>query len=112
MKKALLLLAASAFATASFAQTTPTTEVKERDNGTKKIVTTDANGETSVTKTGKTNVGAALENTADAAGNVASKTGEKASRIFKKGKKKTQKPGYKVGKKLRQQTNKLEKKTE
>jgi len=66
MKKALLLLAACAFTTAAFAQT-PETEVKVRDNGTKKVVT----------KTGKTNVGAALENTADAAGNVAKKAGHK-----------------------------------
>ena len=68
MKKALLLLAACAFTTAAFAQT-PETEVKVRDNGTKKVVT----------KTGKTNVGAALENTVDAAGNVAKKAGRKSS---------------------------------
>ena len=60
MKKALLLLASFAFTTAAFAQTTPTTEVKVRDNGTKKTVTT----------TGKTNVGQAIENTTDAAGNM------------------------------------------
>ncbi|GAB3636515.1 hypothetical protein GCM10027422_21050 [Hymenobacter arcticus] len=67
MKKVILLLVTCAFATTAFAQTTPETEVKVRDNGTKKVVT----------KTGKTNVGAALENTADAAGNVAKKTGRK-----------------------------------
>lgn len=75
MKKITLLLAACAFATASMAQTTPTTEVKVRDNGTKKIVTTKGDAVT-VTKTGKTNVGKALENTADAAGNVAKKAGK------------------------------------
>ena len=53
MKNAILLLAACAFTTASFAQT-PTTEVKTRDNGTKKIVTEHGNTKT-VTKTGKTN---------------------------------------------------------
>lgn len=79
MKKVFLLLAACAFTTAAIAQTTPTTEVKTRDNGTKKVVT----------KTGKTNVGAALENTADAAGNVAKKTGRK----IKHG---TQKMGHKA----------------
>ena len=66
MKKVILLLAACAFTTVSFAQTTPTTEVKVRDNGTKKVVT----------KTGKTNVGQALENTADAAGNLVEKGGD------------------------------------
>ena len=79
MKKVILLLVTCAFATAAFAQT-PETEVKVRNNGTKKVVT----------KTGKTNVGAALENTADAAGNVAKKAGhgikhgtQKASRKLK-----------------------------
>ena len=90
MKKVLLLLAACAFTTASFAQT-PETEVKVRDNGTKKVVT----------KTGKTNVGQALENTADAAGNVAKKTGKK----IKHG---TQK----IGRKAKTGTQKMEAKTE
>ena len=90
MKKVLLLLAACAFTTASFAQT-PETEVKVRDNGTKKVVT----------KTGKTNVGQALENTADAAGNVAKKTGKK----IKHG---TQK----MGRKAKTGTQKMEAKTE
>jgi len=84
MKKALLLLAACAFTTAAFAQT-PETEVKVRDNGTKKVVT----------KTGKTNVGAALENTADAAGNVAKKAGRKikhgANKVSGKAKRGSQK---------------------
>lgn len=90
MKKVIMLLVASAFATASFAQTAPTTEVKVRDNGTKKVVT----------KTGKTNVGAALENTADAAGNVA----KKAGKDIKHG---TQK----LGAKLKKSTRKMEKKS-
>ena len=90
MKKVLLLLAACAFTTATFAQT-PETEVKVRDNGTKKVVT----------KTGKTNVGQALENTADAAGNVAKKTGKK----IKHG---TQK----LGRKAKTGTRKMEAKTE
>lgn len=90
MKKVFLLLAACAFTTAAFAQT-PETEVKVRDNGTKKVVT----------KTGKTNVGQALENTADAAGNVA----KKAGKGIKKG---TQK----VGRKVKSGTKKMEAKTE
>jgi len=84
MKNAILLLAACAFTTASFAQT-PETEVKVRDNGTKKVVT----------KTGKTNVGQALENTADAAGNVAKKAGRKikhgANKVSTKAKRGSQK---------------------
>ena len=90
MKKVFLLLAACSFTTATFAQT-PETEVKVRDNGTKKVVT----------KTGKTNVGQALENTADAAGNVAKKTGKK----IKHG---TQK----LGRKAKTGTSKMEAKTE
>ena len=90
MKKVMLLLAACAFTTAAIAQT-PETEVKTRDNGTKKVVT----------KTGKTNVGQALENTADAAGNVA----KKAGRGIKHG---TQK----AGRKLKSGTKKMENKSE
>ena len=99
MKNAILLLAACAFATASFAQA-PTTEVKTRDNGTKKIVTEKGDTKT-VTKTGKTNVGKALSNTTDAAGNLAKKTGKK----IKHG---TQK----VGKKTVKATDKMEAKSE
>ncbi|MGI4762902.1 MAG: hypothetical protein ACRYF0_19480 [Janthinobacterium lividum] len=84
MKNVILLLAACAFTTATFAQT-PETEVKVRDNGTKKVVT----------KTGKTNVGAALENTTDAAGNVAKKAGRKiksgANKVSRKAKRGSQK---------------------
>ena len=84
MKKITLLLAACAFATASFAQTAPAkTEVKVRDNGTKKITTTKGDSKT-VTTTGKTNVGKALENTADAAGNVAKKAGKGIKKTAKK----------------------------
>jgi hypothetical protein len=101
MKKVLLLLATCAFTTAAIAQT-PETEVKVRDNGTKKVVT----------KTGKTNVGAALDNTADAAGNVAKKTGRKIEGAFKKGGKKTKSASYKASNKLRKGTAKMEAKTE
>jgi len=90
MKKVLLLAVTCAFATASFAQT-PDTEVKVRNNGTKKVVT----------KTGKTNVGQALENTADAAGNVATKAGRK----IKHG-------SQKASRKLKTSTSKMEAKTE
>lgn len=101
MKKALLLLAACAFATASFAQT-PDTEVKVRDNGTKKVVT----------KTGKTNVGQALENTGDAAGNLAEKGVNGVKRGFHKGKRATKRTSYKASSKLKKDTQKLENKTE
>lgn len=69
-----LFIAASSIATASFAQQEqPRTVVKTRDNGTKKITTVNANGGRTVTKTGKTNLGAAADNTKDAAGNVLEK---------------------------------------
>jgi hypothetical protein len=80
MKKMLMLLTAAAFvSTAAVAQdaptqTTPSTEVKVRDNGTVKATT----------KTGKTNVGQALDNTKDAAGNVAHKSGSAIKRGAKK----------------------------
>lgn len=99
MKKALLLLAACAFTTASFAQA-PATEVKVRDNGTKKIVTEHGDTKT-VTKTGKTNVGKVLENSTEAAGKLAKKTGKK----IKHG---TQK----VGKKSVKATEKMEEKAQ
>ncbi|QKG53397.1 MULTISPECIES: hypothetical protein [Hymenobacter] len=91
MKKVILLLATCAFATAAIAQTTPTTEVKVRDNGTVKATT----------KTGKTNVGQAIENTGEATKNVATKAGHK----IKHG---TQKAGAK----LKHGTKKMEAKTE
>ncbi|MVN78455.1 hypothetical protein GO988_19155 [Hymenobacter sp. HMF4947] len=102
MKKVTLLLAACAFATASFAQTTPTTEVKVRDNGTKKVVT----------KTGKTNVGQALENTADAAGNVASKAGHGIKKGAKKASHSVKRTTQKAGKKTVEGTEKMEAKSE
>ncbi|RZK29154.1 MAG: hypothetical protein EOO63_09680 [Hymenobacter sp.] len=102
MKKVILLLAVCAFTTVSFAQTTPTTEVKVRDNGTKKVVT----------KTGKTNVGAALENTADAAGNVASDAGHAIKRGAKKTARATKRTSQKASRKLKKSTNEMEAKTE
>ena len=102
MKKVTLLLAFSAFATAAFAQTTPTTEVKTRDNGTTKVVT----------KTGKTNVGQALENTKDAAGNVAHKTGSAMKRGAKKTSHAVKRGTQKVGNKTVEATQKAEAKTE
>ena len=101
MKNAILLLAACAFTTASFAQT-PTTEVKVRDNGTKKVVT----------KTGKTNTGQALENTADAAGNVATKAGHGIKKGFKKGTHAVKRTTQKAGKKTVEGTEKMEAKSE
>ena len=102
MKKVTLLLAFSAFATAAFAQTTPTTEVKTRDNGTTKVVT----------KTGKTNVGQALENTKDAAGNVAHKTGSAMKRGANKTSHAVKRGTQKVGNKTVEATQKAEAKTE
>jgi hypothetical protein len=101
MKNAILLLAACAFTTASFAQT-PETEVKVRDNGTKKVVT----------KTGKTNAGKALENTADAAGNVAEKAGEGIKKGYKKTKRAVKGTTQKAGKKTVKATEKMEAKSE
>ena len=82
MKKAALFLALSAFATTAFAQTTPSTEVKVRDNGTTKVVT----------KTGRTDTGEAIHDTKMATKNAAHKTGHamkrgahKASHAMKKG---------------------------
>jgi hypothetical protein len=101
MKNAILLLAACAFATASFAQT-PETEVKVRDNGTTKVVT----------KTGKTNVGQALDNTADAAGNVAKKAGKKIKTGAHKAGTKIKGTTQKAGQKLEKKTETVEAKTE
>ncbi|WP_223651380.1 hypothetical protein [Hymenobacter psoromatis] len=102
MKKVILLLAACAFTTVSFAQTAPTTEVKVRDNGTKKVVT----------KTGKTNVGQALENTADAAGNVVSKAGHAVKHGAKKGTKAVKGTSLKASRKLKKDTHKMDTKSE
>ncbi|WP_426059559.1 hypothetical protein [Hymenobacter sp. B1770] len=118
MKKSLLLLAGLALATtAANAQditpANPKTEVEVRDNGTVKTTT----------KTGKTNVGAALDNTKDAAGNVAGKTGsaikrgaKKTGSVVKKGAKKTtrvvKRGAYKTSNAAKEGTSKLEEKTE
>ena len=102
MKKVLMLAAAMAFASAAVAQTAPNTEVKVRDNGTTKVVTT----------TGKTNVGAALDNTADAAGNVASKTGHAIKRGARKTGRAVKRTSQKASRSLKHDTKKLENKTE
>ena len=102
MKKVTLLLAFSAFATTAFAQTTPTTEVKVRDNGTEKVVT----------KTGKTNVGQALENTKDAAGNVAKRTGHAVKRGANKTSNAVKRSSQKVSGKAKEGTQKMENKSE
>jgi phosphatidate phosphatase PAH1 len=101
MKKITLLLAACAFATASFAQT-PETEVKVRDNGTKKVVT----------KTGKTNVGQALENSADAAGNVATKAGRSIKRGAKKASRSVKHNSQKASRKAAKKTAEMDAKSE
>ncbi|OGX82345.1 hypothetical protein [Hymenobacter glacialis] len=118
MKKSLMLLAGLALATtAANAQevtpATPKTEVEVRDNGTVKTTTI----------TGKTNVGAALENTKDAAGNVARKSARAAKRAAKKtanlaerGAKKTKravkKGSQEASSAVKEGTQKLEQKTE
>jgi hypothetical protein len=118
MKKTLMLLAGLAFATtAANAQdvtpANPKTKVEVRDNGTTKVTT----------KTGKTNVGAALDNTKDAAGNVVHKAGsavkrgaEKTGSVVKSGAKKTTnvvKGGaQKTSTTVKTGTKKLEAKTE
>ena len=102
MKKSFLMLAFSLLAVAAQAQTAPKTETKVRDNGTVKTTTT----------TGKTNVGQALENTADAAENV----GEKGVKAVKSGAKKTahatKRGGQKVSAAAKRGTAKMEAKTE
>ena len=102
MKKATLFLALFAFATTAFAQTTPTTEVKTRDNGTTKVVT----------KTGKTNVGQAIDNTKDAAGNVVHKTGHAIKRGAMKTKHAVKRGANKASEKTKEGTAKMEAKTE
>ena len=102
MKKVTLFLALSAFTTTAFAQTTPSTEVKVRDNGTTKVVT----------KTGKTNVGQAIDNTKDAAGNVAHKTGSAVKRGAMKTKHAVKHGANKVSGKTKEGTAKMEAKTE
>ncbi len=102
MKKAILLLTSFAFTTATFAQTAPTTEVKVRDNGTKKVVT----------KTGKTNVGQALENTTDAAGNVAKKAGKAVKKGAKKAGHAVKRTSEKASTKAKKGTAKMEEKSE
>ena len=102
MKKITLLLALCAIATASYAQTTPTTEVKVRDNGTEKVVI----------KTGKTDVGQALDNTKDATGNVARKTGSAIKRGAKKTGSAVKRGANKVSAKTKRGSAKMEAKTE
>ena len=102
MKKATLFLALSAFTATAFAQTTPSTEMKVRDNGTTKVVT----------KTGKTNVGQAIDNTKDAAGNVAHKTGSAMKRGAMKAKHAMKHGANKMSEKTKEGSAKMEAKTE
>ena len=102
MKKVTLLLASLAFSTAAFAQTTPTKEVKIRDNGTKKVVT----------KTGKTNVGQALDNTADAASNVVKKAEHAVKRDTKKAGSKVKSTSLKASRKAKAKTATMEEKSQ
>lgn len=102
MKKTALFLALSAFATTAFAQTTPSTEIKVRDNGTTKVVT----------KTGKTNVGQALDNTKDAAENVAHRTGSAIERGAKRTDHAVKHEAKKLSTKAKKGTAEMESKTE
>lgn len=106
-------VAACSIATASFAQTeTPRTEVKTRDNGTEKITTVQADGARTVTKTGKTNVGAAVDNTTDAAGNVLHKAGHAIKRGAKKTGRVVRRGANKTTSTVKKGTAKMEAKTE
>jgi len=107
MKKTFLLLAGLALATtAANAQdvtpANPKTEVKVRDNGTEKVVA----------KTGKTNVGAALDNTKDAAGNILHKAGHAVKRGAKKTSRVVKRDANKTSSAVKNETKKLENKTE
>ena len=103
MKKMLMLLTAAAFvSTAAVAQDAPKTEVKVRDNGTVKTTT----------KTGKTDVGAALDNTKDAAGNVAHKTGHAIKRGAKRAGHAIKRGAHKTSTAVKNETSKMEAKTE
>ena len=107
MKKSLMLLAGLALATtAANAQdvtpATPKTEVEVRDNGTVKTTTT----------TGKTNVGAALENTKDAAGNVARKSARAVKRAAKKSKRAVKRGSQDASSAVKEGSQKLEQKSE
>ncbi|WP_375417069.1 hypothetical protein [uncultured Hymenobacter sp.] len=106
-------IAACSIATASFAQQEqPRTEVKTRDNGTQKITTVKANGSRTVTKTGKTNLGAAADNTKDAAGNVVTKAGSAVVKTGKKAGKAVKRGARKVGTGAKRVTRKAETTTE
>lgn len=97
-----LLVAACLGATTAFAQhEAPRTTVKQRDNGTAKITKVNPDGSRVITKTGKTNLGAAADNTKDAAGN-----------LVKKGEKVVKKGAQKVTGTTKKATGKAEQKTE
>ncbi|MBD2767992.1 hypothetical protein IC235_08815 [Hymenobacter sp. BT664] len=109
MKTLGLFITACAICTTAFAQQEkPHTEVKKRDNGTVKITTVNADGSRTVTKTGKTNLGAAADNTKDAAGNVL----KKAGKAIKKGAKKVAGGAKKVSGTAKKGTSKAEEATE
>ncbi len=103
MKKMLMMLTAAAFvSSAAIAQDVPKTEVKVRDNGTVKATT----------KTGKTNVGAALDNTKDAAGNVIHRAGHAIKRGAKKTSHAVRRGADKTSSAMKRGTAKAEAKTE
>lgn len=114
MKKMLMLLVAAAFAsTTAFAQNAPQTDVKVRDNGTVKATTTDpATGTTTVTKTGRTNTGAAIHSTKEATENVADKTGHAVKTGAKKTGHAVKRGAQKTSHAVKRGAEKVEAKTE
>ena len=113
MKSFSLFLLACGISTAALAQQeTPRTTVKKRDNGTEKITTVKANGARTVTTTGKTNVGAVLDNTKDAAGNLVKKGEHVAKRGGHKVAKGAEKGSLKASTEVKKATAEAEKKTE
>jgi hypothetical protein len=101
MKKTLLLVASLAFATAASAQTTPTTKVDQRANGTVEVETKNPDGSKVEMKSGRTNTGEVLNAGAQGTKKVAKKTGNVVKKGFKKTKRGVQKGSNKVAEKAK-----------
>jgi hypothetical protein len=101
MKKATLLLALCAFAFAANAQTTPTTDVNQRANGTVKATTTNPDGSEVTVKTGRTNTGEVLHAGKEGTKKVAHKTGSAVKKGAKKTKTAVQRGSNKVAEKAK-----------
>jgi len=102
MKKTTLLLAICALAfTTAQAQTTPTTEVNTRANGTVRTTTTNPDGSQVVTKSGRTNTGEVIHAGKEGTKKVAHKTGHALKRGAQKTKNTVQKGSNKVAEKAK-----------